>query len=243
MCCCCCFPAVYRPFIMGRFCNSLVGVDEFYPTQRIGSRCGLKWNNGSHFQGKGIGFSWGTSNELQKVMGGSLMTGRRGYWIGIWNMSEEVEGKSTKRDGGQWENETNNNEVDRKTPKGAKSQERDSGTPGKNGVNFASKEDKKVGFWKRFGRQVTRGETGLDPAIQGSRETKAGPNSKLDIQWRDLLYPTPENLLALLLTGLLALAILQVLWQLFLVAVAISLSALKYSVLAVILIVLLIVFL
>ncbi|KAH7287116.1 hypothetical protein KP509_32G038800 [Ceratopteris richardii] len=66
---------------------------------------------------------------------------------------------------------------------------------------------------------------------------------KMDINWGDILNPTPENLLALLLTGLLGLAIVQIFWQLLLVAVTITLAALKYSVIAAILLALLIVFL
>ncbi|KAH7287117.1 hypothetical protein KP509_32G038800 [Ceratopteris richardii] len=65
----------------------------------------------------------------------------------------------------------------------------------------------------------------------------------MDINWGDILNPTPENLLALLLTGLLGLAIVQIFWQLLLVAVTITLAALKYSVIAAILLALLIVFL
>ena len=63
------------------------------------------------------------------------------------------------------------------------------------------------------------------------------------IEWREIVDPTPENVLALLLTGLLGLAILQIFWQLFLVAITITLAGLKYSVIAVILLALLIVFL
>lgn len=64
-----------------------------------------------------------------------------------------------------------------------------------------------------------------------------------EIKWGGILDPTPDNLLALLLTGLLGLAALQIFWQLFLVAITITLAALKYSVIAAILLTLLIIFL
>lgn len=57
----------------------------------------------------------------------------------------------------------------------------------------------------------------------------------MKINWRDLLDPTVENVLALVLTTLLAYAVLLIAWQLFIVAIAITLSALKYSVIALIL--------
>jgi hypothetical protein len=57
----------------------------------------------------------------------------------------------------------------------------------------------------------------------------------MKINWRDLLDPTLENVLALVLTTLLAYAVLLIAWQLFIVAIAITLSALKYSVIALIL--------
>ncbi|KAI5071969.1 hypothetical protein GOP47_0014220 [Adiantum capillus-veneris] len=71
----------------------------------------------------------------------------------------------------------------------------------------------------------------------------ASSGDEMEIKWGDIVNPTPENLLALLLTGLLGLAILQIFWQLFLVAVTITLAALKYSVIAAILLALLIIFL
>ncbi|KAH7287114.1 hypothetical protein KP509_32G038800 [Ceratopteris richardii] len=85
--------------------------------------------------------------------------------------------------------------------------------------------------------------------LMGRREYEKSDNvalessRKMDINWGDILNPTPENLLALLLTGLLGLAIVQIFWQLLLVAVTITLAALKYSVIAAILLALLIVFL
>lgn len=56
-----------------------------------------------------------------------------------------------------------------------------------------------------------------------------------NIQWKEFLDPTLENVLALLLTALLAYAAVLIGWQLLVVAAAITLSALKYSVIAAIL--------
>ncbi|XVF41350.1 hypothetical protein PTKIN_Ptkin01aG0273100 [Pterospermum kingtungense] len=56
----------------------------------------------------------------------------------------------------------------------------------------------------------------------------------------DLLDPDPDNIVAVGLTGLLAWASVQVLWQLFLISGAILLAALKYSFIAALLIFILI---
>ena len=60
------------------------------------------------------------------------------------------------------------------------------------------------------------------------------------IKWGDLLEPDPDNLLAIALTGVLAWASVQVLWQLFFISLAILLAALKYSFIAALLIFILI---
>ncbi|XP_059434586.1 uncharacterized protein LOC132167592 [Corylus avellana] len=60
------------------------------------------------------------------------------------------------------------------------------------------------------------------------------------IRWGDLLDPDPDNLLAIALTGVLAWASVQVLWQLFFISLAILLAALKYSFIAALLIFILI---
>ncbi|GAB2220587.1 hypothetical protein Droror1_Dr00008248 [Drosera rotundifolia] len=57
-----------------------------------------------------------------------------------------------------------------------------------------------------------------------------GDGPKLNLDWaRLLLDPDPDNILAVGLTGLLAWASVQVLWQLLVVSVAIVVAALKYS--------------
>lgn len=105
------------------------------------------------------------------------------------------------------------------------------------------------GFWKNFKSGFP--DLGLGSGFRRSEEKKPPKQEKVlaldggdfEIQWREIMDPTPENLLALVLTGLLGLAILQIFWQLLLVAITITLAALKYSVIAAILLALLIVLL
>lgn len=64
---------------------------------------------------------------------------------------------------------------------------------------------------------------------------------RLNLKWVDMLLdPDPENIVAVGLTGVLAWASVQVLWQLFVISVAIVLAALKYSFVAALLIFILI---
>lgn len=89
--------------------------------------------------------------------------------------------------------------------------------------------------------------------IEGARnESKNGSNGGDDdlkkergpvfnIKWTELLIdPDPDNILAVALTGLLAWASVQVLWQLFFISFAILVAALKYSFIAALLIFILI---
>ncbi|KAJ6983515.1 hypothetical protein NC653_026357 [Populus alba x Populus x berolinensis] len=67
------------------------------------------------------------------------------------------------------------------------------------------------------------------------------PPPLFDIKWGDLLLnPDPDNILAVGLTGLLSWASVQVLWQLFVIALAILVAAVKYSFIAALLIFILI---
>ncbi|KAI3470571.1 hypothetical protein Pfo_027234 [Paulownia fortunei] len=64
---------------------------------------------------------------------------------------------------------------------------------------------------------------------------------RLNLRWVDLvLDPDPDNIVAVGLTGLLTWASVQVLWQLFVISAAILLAALKYTIVAALLIVILI---
>lgn len=101
------------------------------------------------------------------------------------------------------------------------------------------------GFWKSVwsffgGGGKRKGAGGFSREslefVRGQRELEEldlileGGN--FEIQWKDVLEPSVENVLALLLTALLLYAVVLIGWQLLLVAAAITLSALKYSVIA-----------
>lgn len=63
----------------------------------------------------------------------------------------------------------------------------------------------------------------------------------MNLRWMDLLLdPDPDNIVAVGLTGLLTWASVSILWQLFVIALAILLAALKYSFIAALLIFILI---
>ncbi|KAG1369655.1 hypothetical protein COCNU_15G000210 [Cocos nucifera] len=81
---------------------------------------------------------------------------------------------------------------------------------------------------------------------EGRESSDVGGDPKRDgrpafnLRWRNLLYPDPENMVAIGLTGLLTWASVQVLWQLFFISIAIFLAALKYSFIAALLLFILI---
>ncbi|KAL2539814.1 hypothetical protein Adt_00792 [Abeliophyllum distichum] len=77
--------------------------------------------------------------------------------------------------------------------------------------------------------------------VNGEREKVNNGRPKLNFRWVDLLLdPNPDNIVAVGLTGLLTWASVQVLWQLFIISIAILLAALKYTIVAALLIVILI---
>ncbi|KAL2555613.1 hypothetical protein Fot_00352 [Forsythia ovata] len=77
--------------------------------------------------------------------------------------------------------------------------------------------------------------------VNGEREKVNNGRPKLNLRWVDLLLdPNPDNIVAVGLTGLLTWASVQVLWQLFIISIAILLAALKYTLVAALLIVILI---
>lgn len=68
-----------------------------------------------------------------------------------------------------------------------------------------------------------------------------GGKPRLNLRWMNLLLdPDPDNIVAVGLTGLLTWASVSILWQLFVIALAILLAALKYSFIAALLIFILI---
>ncbi|XP_010912236.1 uncharacterized protein [Elaeis guineensis] len=75
---------------------------------------------------------------------------------------------------------------------------------------------------------------------EGGADLKRDRRPAFNLRWRDLLYPDPENMVAIGLTGLVTWASVQVLGQLFFISIAILLAALKYSFIAALLLFILI---
>ena len=90
--------------------------------------------------------------------------------------------------------------------------------------------------WGFGGRRLGFGETWeVDPKGQQELEDFdlfLEGRGLLDVQWKDVLEPSVENLLTLVLTGLFLYSVALIGWQLLLVATAITLSALKYALIA-----------
>ncbi|CAI9767499.1 unnamed protein product [Fraxinus pennsylvanica] len=77
--------------------------------------------------------------------------------------------------------------------------------------------------------------------VDGEKGKANNGRPRLNFRWVDLLLdPDPDNLVAVGLTGLLTWASVQVLWQLFTISIAILLAALKYTLVAALLIFILI---
>ncbi|CAH9129743.1 unnamed protein product [Cuscuta epithymum] len=94
---------------------------------------------------------------------------------------------------------------------------------------------------------VHAGENNGDRDVASTEEKgkekgqKNNMQATLNLKWVELLLdPDPENIVAVGLTGLLAWAGVQILWQLFVISLAILVAALKYSFIAALLIVILI---
>ncbi|KAL2555572.1 hypothetical protein Fot_00311 [Forsythia ovata] len=88
-------------------------------------------------------------------------------------------------------------------------------------------------------KSESKSENGV--GVNGEREKVNNGRPKLNLRWVDLLLdPNPDNIVAVGLTGLLTWASVQVLWQLFIISIAILLAALKYTLVAALLIVILI---
>lgn len=111
------------------------------------------------------------------------------------------------------------------------------------GKTITSTKSSNGGFWSNF-------------RIRQKKPTKVEENGNPDVFWNsffsgndedlqdigpirigllDLLDPDPQNMLTVAFTGLLTLAAFQILWQIFFVSLAIIVAALKYSLIAAIL--------
>ncbi|KAA0034669.1 hypothetical protein IC582_022781 [Cucumis melo] len=95
-----------------------------------------------------------------------------------------------------------------------------------------------------FGGSIKEREgerNGAKSSSNGGDDLKKERGPVFNIKWAELLIdPDPDNILAVALTGLLAWASVQVLWQLFFISLAILVAALKYSFIAALLIFILI---
>lgn len=75
------------------------------------------------------------------------------------------------------------------------------------------------------------------PKENGGGEEAKNERPRLNLRWADLLLDRdPDNIVAVGLTGLLTWASVQVLWQLFVISAAIVLAALKYTIVAALLV-------
>ncbi|KAK6144645.1 hypothetical protein DH2020_021465 [Rehmannia glutinosa] len=84
------------------------------------------------------------------------------------------------------------------------------------------------------GLPTENGDNGDEGKVKNERP-------RLNLKWMDLvLDPDPDNIVAVGLTGLLTWASVQVLWQLFVISGAILLAAIKYTIVAALLICILI---
>ncbi|KAG6557086.1 hypothetical protein Mapa_001013 [Marchantia paleacea] len=103
-------------------------------------------------------------------------------------------------------------------------------------------EPAKAGLWSRLWRRGadTTAAADVDPETSLDDELLLRDLENLQFRWKELLEPSVENVLALALTAVLAFAGVQIVWQMVVVATAITLSALKYTVLAAIIVGLLI---
>ncbi|KAG0557282.1 hypothetical protein KC19_11G116600 [Ceratodon purpureus] len=117
-------------------------------------------------------------------------------------------------------------------------------------VEGKSEQERRRPLWKRglgfVGSKLGFGEEWeVDPG--GERELEELDSflegRGAEFRWKDVLEPSVENILALVLTGLFLYAAVLIGWQLLLVAAAITLSALKYAVIAAVLLGVLIFFL
>ncbi|KAK1416583.1 hypothetical protein QVD17_32374 [Tagetes erecta] len=80
-----------------------------------------------------------------------------------------------------------------------------------------------------------------DEDLKKKKNEDGDERPRFNLKWSELLFdPDPDNVVAVGLTGVLAWASVQVLWQLFVISFAILIAAVKYSFIAAILIFILI---
>nr|XP_027111387.1 uncharacterized protein LOC113730712 [Coffea arabica] len=112
---------------------------------------------------------------------------------------------------------------------------------GEDSSNPLSKEGLSKEGLKDDNNTNSNGIDGDNGGENGKNGNGNGRGPRLNLKWVDLLLnPDPDNVVAVGLTGVLAWASVQVLWQLFVISIAIVLAALKYSFIAALLIFILI---
>ncbi|KVI05081.1 uncharacterized protein LOC112525657 [Cynara cardunculus var. scolymus] len=89
--------------------------------------------------------------------------------------------------------------------------------------------------------EKTTGDGGGGGNEEEDLRKNGGERPRFNLRWSELLFdPDPDNVVAVGLTGVLAWASVQVLWQLFVISFAILIAAVKYSFIAALLIFILI---
>ncbi|KAI3730218.1 hypothetical protein L1987_61387 [Smallanthus sonchifolius] len=95
--------------------------------------------------------------------------------------------------------------------------------------------------FKSLKKKSNRASFSEESSGGGEEDDDLKKRPRLNLRWSELLFdPDPDNVVAVGLTGVLAWASVQVLWQLFVISFAILIAAVKYSFVAAILIFILI---
>ncbi|CAM6116537.1 unnamed protein product [Calypogeia fissa] len=152
---------------------------------------------------------------------------KSGFWRKIWEPGQKDEEETLDE---QKDSNINGDEEN------AENQESGGDEPNPNETPLQS-EESKSGFWRKIWEPGQKDE---DNTLGPEEELLVQDLESLRFDWKGLLDPSPENLIALGFTVLLTLALFKILSQLVLVVITILLSALKYTVLAALLVGLLI---
>ncbi|KAL3692959.1 hypothetical protein R1sor_006610 [Riccia sorocarpa] len=155
-----------------------------------------------------------------------------GFWRRFWGKLQEEIDEVNESENSDYDNYGEGSESEQEEEIVPEMKEQEMVNPTRE-VQDASRSRR--GFWRRWRKEETK-TPGVDRQIEREDELLLLDFENLQFQWKQLLEPTPENLLAVGLTALLAFAGLQIIWQMAVVAAAITLSALKYTVLAAIIV-------
>ncbi|KAJ4720641.1 Transmembrane protein [Melia azedarach] len=106
-------------------------------------------------------------------------------------------------------------------------------------VLFAQNSSNNNGITNGNGKKKQQQKQKQNGAVNGD-DLEKDRRPGFNIKWGDIFNPDPDNFFAVGLTGLLTWASVQVLWQLFIISLAILVAALKYSFIAALLLFILI---